>query len=384
MSPPALTQIFFSFLRLGLTAFGGPAMIAYIKTLSVKKKQWLNEARFRDGLALCQSLPGATAMQMAAYVGLQARGVTGALAAFIGFGLPAFGLMLIFFVLYANYRDLSFIQAIFSGLQVLVVSIIAMGTYTFGKTLAKNVRGLFLSALSALALGLGLSPFLVIPGAGLISILLWPNQKIAPTSENPDDALGKLKKGGALFGVAAVLMALLFWIDPRYFLLSALMMKIDLFAFGGGFTSVPLMLHEIVQVRGWIDEKTFLDGIALGQVTPGPIVITATFVGYLLYGFWGSLLATLGIFTPSFVLLTLADPFFDRLKSSALFVKATQGILASFVGLLLFALIKFSLAVSWDIFKLLMAGAALGALMKKVDLLYVVLAGALLSLWLFR
>jgi chromate transporter len=384
MVSPTLPQIFFAFLRLGLTAFGGPAMVAFIKELSVKKKKWLDEAGFKDGMVLCQSIPGATAMQMAAYVGLRLKGISGALAAYVGFGLPAFGLMLIFSTLYANYHHLPFLQAIFSGLQVLVVSIIAMGTYTFGKTLAKNVRGFLLAALSALALGLGLSPFLVIPGAGLISIMIWPNQKISTSRAIPDDWTGKLKRGGGLLCLAAVLMAILFWIDPQYFLLSALMMKIDLFAFGGGFTSVPLMLHEIVEVRGWIDEKTFLDGIALGQVTPGPIVITATFVGYLLYGFWGSLLATLAIFTPSFVLLTLTDPFFDRLKSSALFVKATQGILASFVGLLFYALIKFALAVPWDIFKIILAGASFLALIIKVDLLYVVLIGAGVSFWIFR
>ena len=88
--------------------------------------------------------------------------------------------------------------------------------------------------------------------------------------------------------------------DKDSFILSALMMRIDLFAFGGGFTSLPLMLHEIVGVKGWLDEKTFMDGIALGQVTPGPIVITAAFVGYLLNGSMGSVVATLSIFTPSF------------------------------------------------------------------------------------
>ena len=161
------------------------------------------------------------------------------------------------------------------------------------------------------------------------------------------------------------------------------MMKIDLFAFGGGFTSLPLMLHEIVEVRGWMDEKTFMNGIALGQVTPGPIVITATFVGYLLSGFWGSLVATLSIFTPSFLMLVIINPVFDRLKSSPLFLKATKGILASFVGLLLYVLIKFGLAVPWDILRVLLGVVALIALIKKIDLLYIVIIGGIISIWLF-
>ena len=165
--------------------------------------------------------------------------------------------------------------------------------------------------------------------------------------------------------------------------MSLLMMKIDLFAFGGGFTSLPLMLHEIVEVRGWMDEKTFMNGIALGQVTPGPIVITATYVGYLLYGFWGALVATLSIFTPSFLMLVVINPVFDRLKSSSLFLKATKGIMASFVGLLLYVLIKFALAVPWDIIRVLLGVAALTALIKKIDLLYVVVIGGIISVWLF-
>ena len=110
------------------------------------------------------------------------------------------------------------------------------------------------------------------------------------------------------------------------------MMKIDLFAFGGGFTSLPLMLHEVVELRGWIDEKTFMNGIALGQVTPGPIVITATFVGYLLYGFWGSVVATLSIFTPSFLMLVIINPFFDRLKASPSVFKSHQRHTGLFCG----------------------------------------------------
>jgi len=266
----------------------------------------------------------------------------------------------------------------------MVVPIIAMGTYSFGQTISKSFRSLMMASFSALALGIGLSPFLVIPGAGLFSLILLKDQKISTSTLAQEDRKGELRR--IIFLLSAILfgMAVLYWMDLDYFLLSALMMKIDLFAFGGGFTSVPLMLHELVKIRGWIDERTFMDGIALGQVTPGPIVITATFVGYLLYGFGGSLVATISIFTPSFILLTITNPFFDRLKASPIFLKATQGILASFVGLLFYVLIKFTLAVHWDTIKVLLGVAVLLALIKKVDLLYVIFIGALISLWIFR
>jgi Chromate transport protein ChrA len=101
---PALTRLFGSFLRLGITAFGGPAMVAYIKEMSVNRHKWLDEGTFKDGVVLCQSIPGATAMQTAAYVGLRARGIAGALASFVGFGLPAFMLMLMLSSLYTKYH----------------------------------------------------------------------------------------------------------------------------------------------------------------------------------------------------------------------------------------------------------------------------------------
>ena len=161
------------------------------------------------------------------------------------------------------------------------------------------------------------------------------------------------------------------------------MMKVDLFAFGGGFASLPLMLQEVVHVRGWMDAKTFMDGIALGQVTPGPIVITAAFVGYLTHRLLGAIVAAIAIFTPSFLLLVLTAPFFNRLKGSPAFTNATHGVLASFVGLLLYVTIRFAIAVPWDLFRILLVLAALAALFKKVDLIYIVLIGAALSLLLF-
>ncbi|MFH0788170.1 MAG: chromate efflux transporter [Pseudomonadota bacterium] len=382
MISPSIIRLFLSFLRLGLTAFGGPAMIAHIKELSVKKNNWLNEERFKDGVVLCQSIPGATAMQMAGYVGLRIKGIRGALASYVGFGLPAFMLMLTFSVLYKNYHELSFARSLFAGLQVIVVAIIAHATFSFGKSIAKSYQSPLIAVLSAGCLGIGVSPFLVIPGAGLASIILYGQPKPSPT-QDIKVAQWKIKPTISLILILMTGLILLYFINFNSFVLSALMMKIDLFAFGGGFTSLPLMLHEIVEVRGWMDEKTFMSGIALGQVTPGPIVITATYVGYLLYGFWGSVVATLSIFTPSFLMLVIINPVFDRLKSSSLFLKATQGILATFVGLLLYVLIKFAVAVPWDIIRILLGVAALIALIKKVDLLYVVIISGVISIWLF-
>ena len=121
--PP--TRLFLSFLRLGITAFGGPAMIAHIRDLSVIRNRWLMDETFKDGVVLCQSMPGATAMEMAAYVGLRAGGLRGAITSFVGFGLPAFILMLVLAACYAGSSELPPVVSLFHGLQVVVVAIVA-------------------------------------------------------------------------------------------------------------------------------------------------------------------------------------------------------------------------------------------------------------------
>ena len=156
--------------------------------------------------------------------------------------------------------------------------------------------------------------------------------------------------------------------------------KITLFAFGGGFTALPLMFHEIVKVRSWMDAQTFLNGIALGQITPGPIMLTATFVGYFLYGPLGGLIATIGIFLPSFLIIIGIVPYYDRLLTSHSFHKAMRGILCSFAGLLLSVTIHFAQNISWDLPLMLLAGVALTALFLKVEIVWVVLTGMVISI----
>jgi chromate transporter len=190
---------------------------------------------------------------------------------------------------------------------------------------------------------------------------------------------GDLRPTTVLLTGLALGLAILFFFERRLFELSTLMVKVDLFAFGGGFASVPLMLHEVVGVRHWMDSRTFMDGIALGQVTPGPIVITATFVGYQLAGLPGALAGTVGIFTPSLITLMAAVPYFDRLQQSPVVRRALRGVLASFVGLLLAVALRFGLAVSWSALSASLAVLAFIALRLRVDILWVVLVGGVVS-----
>ena len=356
-------------------------MIAYIADLAVRRKQWMDPETFRNGVALSQSIPGATAMQTAAYVGLRTRGLPGALASYVGFGLPAFVFMVILSSLYATSRSLPWVVSLFGGLQVIVVAIVAHAAISFGRATIKHHGEVFLAAASTLALLLSASPFLVIIAAAVAGILILKGDSSTPAEPLSEAYPRKAGHMIALFLAVPIGLGFLYALRADLFRLAWLMLKIDLFAFGGGFASLPLMLEEIVHARGWMSSKTFMDGIALGQITPGPIVITAAFVGYLLYGIAGATIAAIAIFTPSFVLLVAAAPFFTALGRSRLFRKVLAGVLASFVGLLFAVTVKFAVAVPWDVVKAIMAAATFCALTRKIDILYIVLVGAVISIF---
>jgi len=354
-------------------------MVAYIRRMAVEQKKWIDDTSFKNGIAFCQMVPGATAMQTATYVGLKLRGVSGAAVTFVGFGLPAFLFMTALSALYVQNRGLPTVVSAFNGLQAIIVSIVANAAITFGRTNVKNWEAAVIAVVAAVLFGFGVSPFIVILLAALAGILIYLRQP-TPSSVAADRQITTYRSVLVILGAAAVGFVVLFFVNRGLFDLSALMFRIDLFAFGGGFASVPLMFHEVVNVNSWMDSKTFLDGIAMGQVTPGPIVITATFIGYLLYGLLGAGIATVSIFLPSFLIVVGVAPYFDKFRSFPMFNKAIAGVIASFVGLLLSVTVLFALKIPWDLWRTLLAVAAFGALLLKVEIYWVVQAGVIISI----
>ena len=382
---PSITELFISFLRLGVTAFGGPSMVAYIRKMAVEKKKWLDAEVFNDGVALCQTVPGATAMQTAAYVGLKTRGVVGAAASFIGFGLPAFLLMMTLSALYVNAHDLPMVISAFSGLQGIIVAIVANAALSFGKTTLKDWKAFAIAAMAAGLFGLNVSPILVIILAAIGGLaLIKPKPSNSPVNSPSAQMSQSIKLFIFILSSVATGFVLLFFFNPTLFNLAALFFRIDLFAFGGGFASVPLMFHEIVEVRHWLDSQTLMDGIVLGQITPGPIVITATFIGYLLSGPIGGTISTISIFLPSFLMVVGVSPYFDKLRTLPSFNKVIGGVLCSFVGLLFTVAVRFALDIHWDLPHLLLTSIAFVALLLKKDILWVVVLGTAASVLLFR
>lgn len=376
---PRLTAVFSTFLRLGATAFGGPAMVPYIREEAVERNGWLSEEEFSTGMALCQSVPGATAMQVAAYVGLRARGLSGAVAAYLGFGLPAFALITGLSMLYAASRDAGPILAAFTGLKFIVVALIANAAVDFARRYLTHTPDKLIALGAGLVLGLRGNPILGILGACLAGLVLYRNMDgPAPTTAHRGGS--PLRRLVMLCPPLAALAALLAVIHPGLFELAAVMAKVDLFAFGGGYVSLPLMLHEVTTARSWMSPEMFMDGIALGQVTPGPIVITSAFVGHHLYGLAGAAVGAVFAFTPSLIILVAVTPYFDRLQASPLFRRAVRASLASLVGLMAAVFARFAVAAPWSPLGALLCLGAFMALRARINILRVVLGGAVLSM----
>lgn len=356
-------------------------MVVYIRNLIVDEKKWLDDKSFQEGVALCQMIPGITTMQTAAYTGLLLRGIEGAIASFLGFGLPSFLLMMILSAFYQNTYSLPPVVSVFHGLQVIIISMVAYATYSFGRTSFKNWLDIMIAGISSLLLLVKIHPIFVISIAAILGSLFYQRSEINVELKTNLEVSVSHKIYLYLTFITVAFLIFLYFSQRRLFILTLIMFKITLFAFGGGFTALPLMFHEVVTLRSWMDASTLMNGIALGQITPGPVMLTATFIGYYLYGFEGGIFATLGIFLPSFFIIIVAAPFFNKLHHSDIFKCMNRGIICSFAGLLFSITIHFCKNITWDISYLLLATAALIALFLKVEIIWIILAGIVISVF---
>lgn len=374
---PTLAELFTAFLKLGAVSFGGPAIVAYIRRMAVRQRGWLDEEIFARGNALCQAVPGAISVQMAAYAGMLLRGVRGALAACAGYVCVPFLTVLALSLLYRRVHHLPDVAAAMRNLHVVVIAILAHASWMSVRAYLRRPVHWCIAAGAGLLFAGGVGPAVVICLAGCAGYACRAPADPHSTAE-PAQRYECRSALRPLLGLAAavlVFFSLLYAYDQRLFLLSLLMCKIDLLAFGGGYTSVPLMLHEIVTVRGMLDTATLLDGIALGQITPGPVALTATFIGCLLHGVIGAAAATLSVFLPSFVIILVCMPVYDRMLGRPGLQRAADGILCSFVGLMVWSMLLMGGAVHWTAGGALCAAAFLCGLLAGIPLPWVVAAG---------
>jgi len=387
---PSVWEIIKAFLHLGVTAYGGLAMVEPIRQRVVKEKGWLNQKEFLDGLALCQMVPGATVVQLATYVGYRLRRTPGALAAATGFILPAFVLMLGLSALYFTYGNIAWVKSISRGLGVVVIALLLQAVWHLGRNVRKHWFDVGIALLALLALWFQANYILVFVAAGLLRLILSLRllaDQVSPIEPMPGQ---KLPVGTILTHlvltllVLAVLVGGLWRLDPKLGLMASTFFKIAMVAFGGGYAMIPILQWDLVDRLGWLTLQQFLDGILLGFVTPGPIIITATFVGYWVKGLLGAIVATVSIFLPPILIIIFLTPFYQRIKEAKLMRPVIQGILAALVGMLVLVTLQMGVVTLTDLKSLaLMAAASLALIAFKVNLLWIVVAAAGLSLFLF-
>jgi len=383
----SLRFLFIRVLKLGATAYGGPAMIGQIKEMAVNRYGWVKEGEFMRGVALCQLIPGATMVQIVTYIGYRVRGIWGALTAAVAFVLPAFIVLLALSAIYFKYHSLWVIQALFKGLGAIVVAIILNACITFGRSVLKDWKVIVISVLSFFAFFLQWNFVLIFVLAAVVGFVLRPKIPQTKAAASGGPSLDVKKKEYLIIALLAAVICLALIVsyvgDPKITGLSFNLSKIGALAFGGGFTAIPLIQYEMVDRFHWLSTKEFLDGIALGQVTPGPILITATFVGYKVSKVLGATMATLGVFFPSFFILVLLIPYHDRLKGVEKVRMMEQGVLGSFIGMLALVLYNFGKTSLVDLPSILMASGAFLAIYKKISLPYILVAGGMLSILIY-
>lgn len=330
-------------------------------------------------------IPGATFVQMSAYIGYRLRGIGGALACMAGFVLPAFTFMVTLSAIYFRFGDLWVVQSLFKGLTPIIVAIVLDAFINFGKPMAKDWKAVVIVAVAFAGFLIHLNVALVFLISGVLAFFLRlaVSEKALPSQVPSGTGNRNIPY---LLGLAAIIITLFvvcYFLNEPLFYLALIMAKVGALAFGGGFTTIGLIQLDVVERFHWVGTKEFLDGIVMGQVTPGPIVITATFLGYKLAGFLGAAMATVAIFTSDFFILSLLIPYYDRLREIKAVRIMEQGILAAFVGMLGLVLYNFGRTAFVDIPSVLFAGGAFIALLKKVDLPYILAAGAIGSILFF-
>jgi len=360
------------FLRLGTTAFGGPAAhIAMMEDEVVRRRSWLSRDEFLDLLGAANLIPGPNSTELAIHIGHRRAGWLGLIVAGTCFILPAFVIVTILGWLYVRFGRLPQATALLGGVKPVIIAVVVQALWGLGKSAVKSVWLGVLGAAAVAANAAGVNELVVLFGGGAIALLgRWVGQRrhrsLPPTLLLP---IGGLPLGVA-GGVAAA--ASPFGLVPLFLVF----LKVGAVLFGSGYVLLAFLRAELVERLHWLSNGQLIDAIAVGQVTPGPVFTTATFVGYVLGGPLAGLVATVGIFLPAFVFVAASAPLVPRLRRSALAGGFLDGV--NVASLALMAVVTWFLGRSaitnWWTLGLAIASAVL-LIRFRVNSAWLVLAG---------
>lgn len=370
-----LWQLIAYFLRLGALGFGGPVALAgYMDRDLVERRQWFTEADYKEGLALAQLAPGPLAAQLAIYLGFVHYSFLGATLVGLAFVLPSFLMVIGLGWAYTHFGGLGWMQAVFYGVSSAVIGIIAVSTWKLStKNIGKDKLQCAIFAVAAAVTIITQSEELwLFLGAGiLVWLLRAPPKFIKPSSTLHSSAIPLL----ALLGLSNVDWTKLWQITKYFFYAGS-------FVFGSGLAIVPFLYSGVVKEYGWLTDHQFLDAVAVAMITPGPVVITTGFIGFLVADFWGAVAAALATFLPCYLFTVLPAPYFKKYGKKPGIVAFVDGVTAAAIGSLAGAVVVIGVRSIKDVPTALLAlgTAALLWKFKKLPEPIVVAAAALIGL----
>ncbi|MGO8950073.1 MAG: chromate efflux transporter [Ktedonobacterales bacterium] len=394
--PDRLSEVARVFLTFGFTAFGGPAAhIAMMRRELVQRRHWVTEERFLDLLGLSNVIPGPSSTELAIYLGYERAGWRGLVVAGTMFILPAVGIVLFLAWLYTQLGTLPQFGWAFYGIKPVIIAIIVQALVGLARTAVKTPLLAVMGLLAFAVYLLTNNPILVIFGIGLVVMLLvnsarwWKQRKSKPSASAAGTEallwLTFLRQGmGQTAGrVPRILTLAATLAVPAVGLLPIFLtfLKIGFVTYGSGYTLLAFLRSDVVTNTHWITDTQLINAVAIGQFTPGPVFTTATFIGYLIAGVPGALVATLGIFLPSFILVALVYPLGSRIRQSPWLSGFLDGVNVAALALIAGVLILLGRAALVDWLTIALAAVALVILLRfKINSAWLVLGGAVMGL----
>lgn len=380
-NPAGLGAFVRYFLYLGSLGFGGPVALAgFMHRDLVEERRWVSEEEYRLGMALAQIMPGPLAAQLAIALGYFRHGVIGATAVGLAFIVPSFFMVVAISMAYVRFGGLWWMQALFYGIGAAVIAIIAIAAYKLSRSTNKRDPMLW-AIFGALAIvtvwaQAELAEFFVIAGMVVLFARAWPGRRHAVLM-----ALSGAAVVGAIWLIERWFLSL--GVGGQHVVLQILFFftKAGAFVFGSGLAIVPFLHQGVVQQFGWLNEQQFLDAVAVAMITPGPVVITVVFIGFLVAGVLGAIAAAIGIFLPVYVFTVIPAPWFSRNRDNAQLKAFVQGATAAATGALSGAVVVIALRAIYDVPTVLIALVSFGILWRyKVPEPILVVAAAVVGL----
>jgi chromate transporter len=335
-----LTEVAQLFLKLGIIGFGGPvAHIAMIEDEVVKRRQWLTQEHFLDLLGATNLIPGPNSTEMAIHIGYIYAGWLGLIVAGVCFILPAVLITGLLAAIYVNYGTLPQVAPLLYGIKPVVLAIIMNAIWGLGKKAIKTKKLLIIAVIVGLITGISkVNEFIALLLGGILG-MIWLRSR----NQNNLMIIG-LSTGTFLQTTTTINTAINNHLSVPLWQLGLFFLKVGSVLFGGGYLLIAFLQGGLVEEYGWLTQQQLLDAIAIGQFTPGPVLSTATFIGYVIAGFPGAIVATLGIFIPSFLLVAALNPFMDHIRNSAWIKPFLDAVNVSAVALMVITTMQLGIA----------------------------------------